>query len=134
MCVVRSAVQQFATISGFGEEECRSIVLAVDEALTNVIRHAYGNRPDQAIEVICRRIGAKPSGADRAGIEFVLVDHGRPADPAELRGRPLGDVRPGGLGTHLIAEIMDDVRYEPLPDRNQMRLVKYLSEKSSGGE
>lgn len=118
LSVVRSAVQQLAAVAGFAEEDCRSITLALDEAMTNIIRHAYGGRNDQSIELHCHcRDGA---------LEFVLLDRGQSAPPEKIRGRALEDVRPGGLGTHIIMQIMDQVSYEPLPDRNQLRLVKHL--------
>ena len=118
LCVVRSAVERFAALAGFCEEDCRSITLALDETMTNIIRHAYDNRYDQRIELRC--------GGDEESIEFVLLDRGRSVPPEEIRGRPLEEVRPGGLGTHIIAQIMDQVSYEPLPDGNQWKLVKRL--------
>jgi anti-sigma regulatory factor (Ser/Thr protein kinase) len=118
LCVVRSAVERFASLAGFGEEDCRSITLALDETMTNIIRHAYGGRHDQAIELHCR--------GNEERIEFVLLDHGQSVPPEKIRGRPLEDVRPGGLGTHIIAQIMDQVSYEPLPVGNQWKLVKHL--------
>lgn len=125
LCVVRSAVQQFAVIVGFSEEECRGIVLAVDEAMTNIIRHAYQNRHDQRIELTCRR--------NRRGLECLLVDHGTSATPEQLKGRPLEEVRPGGLGIHLIQQVMDQVRYVPAPGRNELHLVKHLKNRPQGG-
>jgi anti-sigma regulatory factor (Ser/Thr protein kinase) len=134
LCVVRSAVQEFATVVGFNEEECRSIILAVDEALTNIIRHAYENRYDQTIELTCRRLGpdlgsdpGKPLERASDGLEFILMDRGRSAEPEEMKGRDLDDVRPGGLGIHLITKIMDEVSYAPNAHRNELRLVKYLN-------
>jgi len=118
LSVVRSAVQQLATVMGFSDKDCRSITVAVDEALTNIIRHAYQNRPDQTIAVVCQR--------RNDGLEFTLVDRGRAVDPKKLRARPLGEVRPGGLGTYIIQQAMDKVQYERLPDGNRLRLVKYL--------
>jgi len=41
LCVVRNALGQLAATLGFSEPECHAVVLAVDEALTNIIRHAY---------------------------------------------------------------------------------------------
>jgi anti-sigma regulatory factor (Ser/Thr protein kinase) len=117
LCVVRSAVRQWCELAGCADEECRALTLAVDEALTNVIRHAYQSRTDQPIEVTFHR--------NEERLEFVIVDHGRPVEPEKIRGRPLGEVRPGGLGTHFIAQIMDRVDYEPLPGSNRARLVKY---------
>ena len=121
LCVVRSAVERFAALAGFSEEDCRSITLALDEAMTNIIRHAYGNRHDQAIELRCR--------VNQENVEFVLLDRGESVPAEKIRGRPLEEVRPGGLGTHIIAQIMDRVSYEPLPGGNQWKLVKHLPSK-----
>lgn len=130
LSVVRRTVEQFATVVGFSDEDCRHIVLAVDEAVANVIRHAYHNRHDQEIELTCRRLRCETSAGDVPdGLEFILVDHGQAADPEKLKGRPLDEVRPGGLGMHFIRNFMDEVNYEPLPDRNQLRLVKTLGKK-----
>ncbi len=134
LSVVRSAVQQFALVVGFTEEECRTIILAVDEALTNIIRHAYDSRYDQTIELTCRRLGPDlgsdpglPLEKVRDGLEFVFIDHGRSATQEQMKGRELDDVRPGGLGIHLISQIMDQVCYEPGEQGNQLRLVKLLN-------
>lgn len=116
---VRGAVRELASGAGFAEEDCRAIALAVDEALTNIIRHAYDNRPDESVELTCHGL--------ENGLEFIFRDRGRPVDPAKICARALEDVRPGGLGTHIIRQIMDQVRYEPLPDGNQLRLVKYIN-------
>ncbi len=126
LSVVRSAIKQLARVTGLPEKACRGVTLAVDEALTNIIRHAYQNRRGQPIEVSCRRLGPDASGRRSHRLEFLLVDRGRGADPSELRGRPLDRVRPGGLGTHFIKEIMDEVEYERSGKRNRLRLVKYL--------
>lgn len=118
LCVVRNAVERFAALAGFTEDEGRMITLAVDEAMANIIRHAYGDRHDQLIELQCRQ------NADH--LEFLLVDHGQAVPPEKIRGRPLHEVRPGGLGVHLMTQIMDSVCYEPLPSGNHLRLAKRL--------
>jgi anti-sigma regulatory factor (Ser/Thr protein kinase) len=126
LSVVRSAVKQLAQVTGFTDEECRSITVAVDEAMTNIIRHAYENRHDQSIQLVCQR--------DDHGLEFILTDSGRPVDPEKLHGRPLHEVRPGGLGMHIIRQVMDQVQYERLPGGNRLRLIKYLKDTQRGGE
>jgi serine/threonine-protein kinase RsbW len=55
LSIVRAAVGQFTLVYGLTEESCRGVTLAVDEALANIIRHAYKNRDDQEIEVNLRR-------------------------------------------------------------------------------
>jgi anti-sigma regulatory factor (Ser/Thr protein kinase) len=118
LAVVRSAVAEFAAVWGFEDEQCRSLVLAIDEALSNVIRHAYKNRCDQEIDLDCQ--------AREDCLEFTFTDRGESADPAKFCGQPLNEVSLGGRGTHLIREIMDEVCYEPLPGRNRLCLKKRL--------
>jgi anti-sigma regulatory factor (Ser/Thr protein kinase) len=124
--VVRGAIERFASLTGFDEEECRWITLAVHEALTNVIRHAYENRHDQPVEMrLAERDG---------GMEVLLVDHGKGVRPEQMSGRALDDVRPGGLGLHMIREIMDQTEYSPLEGRNELLLFKRKGSKTSAGE
>src|SRR5258705_13923033 len=49
LSVVRGAVERLTETLGFPAVECRSITRAVDEALTNIVRHSYGNRLDKPI-------------------------------------------------------------------------------------
>lgn len=116
--VVRGAVEQFAAAFGVPESECCTLALAVQEAVANIIRHAYANRHDQPIELTC--------SAGAGTLEFVLLDEGTAADTTRFRSRPLGEVRSGGFGTHIMAQAMDGVQYERLPDRNRLRMVKHL--------
>jgi anti-sigma regulatory factor (Ser/Thr protein kinase) len=127
LCMVRGALAQLAERLGFPESECRAVVLGVDEALTNIIRHAYAGNVDRPIEVSFRRIQA--SLCDKAGeaLEIVLVDRGKKVDRAKLCGRALEDVKPGGLGLHFIRESMDAVEFRHANGRNHLRLVKFLS-------
>lgn len=126
LCVVRNALGQLAQTLGFPEADCRAVVLAVDEALTNIIRHAYQGKAEQPIEVSFRRIQAARDGARRPALEIVLEDRGVTVDRGKLCGRDLEDVRPGGLGLHFIKENMDTVEFRRRWGRNQLRLVKLL--------
>jgi serine/threonine-protein kinase RsbW len=126
LCVVRNALAQLAQTLGFPEPECRALVLAVDEALTNIIRHAYQGKAEQPIEASFRRIQAARDGAGRAALEIVLEDRGVTVDHKKLCGRALEDVRPGGLGLHFIRECMDEVEFRRNWGRNKLRLVKLL--------
>ena len=116
--VVRGTVAQLAEALGFEASQCRKITLAVDEALSNVIRHAYKNECNHEIELNCEAI--------EDSLEFTFVDRGEPADPARICSQPLDEVALGGRGTHLIRQIMDEVRYERLPDQNRLRLKKHM--------
>jgi anti-sigma regulatory factor (Ser/Thr protein kinase) len=106
---VREAVRRAALNVGFPEADGEQITLAVDEALTNVIKHGYGGRNDQWIDVWIDEVAEQR----RAGIRIVVRDFGRRVDPTTICGRDLNDLRPGGLGVHIIKTVMDDVSYAP---------------------
>lgn len=126
LCIVRNALEQLAQIMGFPEAERRAVVLAVDEALTNIMRHAYQGKTGERIEASFRRVQEARDGAGREALEIVLEDRGVAVDHSKLCGRELDDVRPGGLGLHFIRESMDTVEFRRRWGRNQLRLVKLL--------
>lgn len=126
LCVVRGALTHLAEKLGFPEADCRAVVLAVDEALTNIIRHAYKGRTEEPIEALFRRISVDADGLRGEALEIVLEDRGAPVNPEKLCGRPLEDVRPGGLGLHFIRQSMDRVEFRRENGRNQLHLVKLL--------
>ena len=119
LSVVRAAVGELGTACGMPEKDSCKVTLAVDEALTNIIRHAYHGEAGRPIEVTCQAF------PDR--LEFRLLDQGEPPDPVRLQGQPLNDRALGGRGCHLIRMIMDEVVYERVPDGNQLRLTKRLA-------
>jgi anti-sigma regulatory factor (Ser/Thr protein kinase) len=128
LSVIRAAVGELGTVYGLSGEELRGIVLAVDEALANIIRHAYRGAFDRAIEVTCK------GRADR--LEFTLLDQGESPNPARLKAHPLEEGALSGRGTHIIRTVMDEVCYERAPRGNQLRLIKWLPAAAStpGGQ
>jgi len=118
LSIVRAAVGEVGMVYGLPEESCQGVILAVDEALANVIRHAYKGHHDQEMELNCRIVD------DR--LEFTLLDYGEAPDPARICGQPLDDVSLSGRGTHLMKAVMDEMRYERVPRGNQLKLIKYL--------
>lgn len=125
LCVVRGALERLTEVFGFSPPDRRSVTRAVDEALTNIMRHCYNGRTDQPIQIYCNRV--TPRASDPAdGLEILLCDQGPPVDPAKLRGRRLDEIKPGGLGLHFIRQSMDIVEYQRAGSTNQFRLVKYL--------
>lgn len=126
LCAVRGAIERLTERMGFSERECRSVTRAVDEAVTNIIRHAYGGRSNQPIVLTCNCTHEAAKSAAAQGLEIMLEDRGEPADPEKLRGRSLDEIRPGGLGLHYIRESMDVVEFSRSGGTNQLRLVRYL--------
>jgi serine/threonine-protein kinase RsbW len=127
LSVVRGAVERLTETLGFPAMQCRSITRAVDEALTNIVRHSYSNRLDQPIALYFRSAKRRQHGEIEGGLEILLCDRGRAFDLNTLRGRPLEQIRPGGLGLHLIRQAMDTVEFSRKGLTNQLRLVKYFA-------
>lgn len=126
LCVVRSAVEQLAAAIGFSAAQCREVTRAVDEAVANIIRHAYRGRPNRPIAITCYRARHSNQAKRRDCLEIILEDRGAAADRSKLGGRPLNEVRPGGLGMHFIREGMDAMQYRRMSRKNWLRLMKYL--------
>jgi len=123
---VRAAVERLTETLGFPAIECRSITRAVDEGLTNIVRHSYGGRYDQPISLYFRWAQRCHEAKVKHGLEIILCDRGHTVDLRKLRERPIGQIRPGGLGLHFIRQAMDTVKFDRQGHTNQLRLVKYL--------
>ena len=107
---IRELILHAARQMGFVDQQAAQAAMAVDEALANVIKHGYGERPDGKIW-----LSVTPLGDDAVlgtGLRIVIEDEARQVDPTCIKGRDLSDIRPGGLGVHIIREVMDEVRYE----------------------
>ena len=107
-------MRQFAADAGVPDTEADLIVMGVNEACANVIRHVYQHEEARLIGLCCEQL--------RAALRFRLRDYGSSGgQPEEWAGRPLDAVQPGGLGLHLIRSAFDQIDYHP--KRNGMELV-----------
>ena len=110
---VRRAAEQYAAAAGFDEAAVAEIGLVVNEAMANVIRHAYDNQPGRPIE-----FEADPIPEPHHGVELRLRirDWGKGEDPAAKPRRGYVPGEPGGLGLVCLGQMMDKVEYAPQPD------------------
>ncbi|HSR52863.1 MAG TPA: ATP-binding protein [Acidobacteriota bacterium] len=127
LAMVRSFLDNIGKQAGMPEGEVAKIQLAVDEACSNVIEHAYGH--DQSKEVM---VGVS---YDDSQLMIAIVDRGRGFDPSTVRPQQLKDLvaerQTGGLGLQLIRSLMDEVRYDIVPgEKNQITMVKYFTNES----
>jgi anti-sigma regulatory factor (Ser/Thr protein kinase) len=118
LSIARHVVSEVGAICGLPDDARQGVTLALDEAVANIIRHAYKNRHDQEIELDCQ--------ANSERIVFRLFDDGEPPDPSKICGQPLNDVSLSGRGTHLMRAIMDEMTYERTQGKNELRLVKNI--------
>lgn len=108
---VRDLIAAVSRRLSFSDDACGQIALAVDEALANVIRHGYDRRRDGPITVSIWPLPGD-NGHPRPGIRIVVEDEAKQVDPCQIKSRDLDQIRPGGLGVHIIRQIMDEVVYE----------------------
>jgi serine/threonine-protein kinase RsbW len=118
---IREFVGEIARNGGFSDKDVYNIQLATDEAASNVIEHAYENRPDGILELSC--------GVKGDAITIILIDHGESFDPSDVPApdlkADLSDRKIGGLGLFLMRKLMDEVHYEPKPNQsNVLTMVK----------
>ena len=123
LAMIRDLVSKVATTVGFGDDEASKIELAVDEACTNVIKHAYGGKTDETIEVLIKIYKDK--------LVIMVSDKGKGFDPNNVKMPDLGESikvgRKGGLGLCLIKTLMDKVEFQMKPgSKNQVKMVKFI--------
>ncbi len=128
LSVARVVVRQTAQIFGLEKDKAESVALGVIEALTNVIRHSYGGPCDKPIIIMLNKTDF--SNKNKPALEIVIRDFGKQVDPESIKGRDLDDIKPGGVGVHIIHSVMDEIEFTPADDCGmQLRLVKYISSK-----
>ena len=107
---------------GYEEDEARCIRLAVEEAVVNVISYAYSEGQEGDISIVAQ--------ANSKRLQFIITDSGIPFDPTEASQvditLPAEERRIGGLGIHLVRELMDSINYERENGKNILTLVKKI--------
>lgn len=119
---VRRRCQELALAIGFDEEQTKMIMLVMDEALSNVIKHGYHGASGQPIQVRLEQVADR----GRPGIFITVRDRACQVDPGTIRSRDLDDIRPGGLGVHLMKTVMDTVEHSCCEDGMVLEMVKYV--------
>jgi anti-sigma regulatory factor (Ser/Thr protein kinase) len=118
--LLRDLARRLALDAGFDEATAGGLALAVDEAATNVIEHAYQGRGDGLLELRFDHLGKD--------FRVELVDSGATIDPRTVPRvdleRYAREGRKGGLGVHLMERIMDSVTFSRSARRNVCCLVK----------
>lgn len=121
--VIRDFVYRLAQKAGFHQDAADQIALAVDEACTNVIKHAHEFNSRKMIDLSIIYTNKQ--------FEIIITDKGKGFDPQSLEKPDLPkyihEAKMGGLGIHLMKTLMDEVNYSFNPGiKNQVSLIKYL--------
>lgn len=126
----RELVASVARRLGFSEHQSGQMALAVDEALCNIFRHGYERRGDGKIWLSLWPTEDEGGG----GLRIVLEDEARQVDPAVIKSRDLAEIRPGGLGVHIIQQVMDQAVYERREGAGmRLTMMKRKGAPGSGG-
>jgi len=123
LSMIRDFVRSIGMQVGMSDMEVARLEMAVDEACSNVMEHAY--QSDATKEVSIR------ASVDDSALRIVVIDQGKGFDPAAVEQKKLEDLisakRTGGLGMRLIKSFMDEVHYAMVPgEKNELTMVKRL--------
>ena len=118
LALMRNCVRDFLNGYPFSDKERLLMVLGVDEACTNIIRHAYQLRDDQPIAMSMEGL--------RKCVRMRLRDYGEQVPAHEMRGRSHDMIEPGGLGLHLMKNAFDRIDYILKARGTELVLTKNL--------
>ncbi len=118
---ISQMVGQAAEHAGLDDSGVYAVQLAVDEACTNIIEHAYGGEGRGLIDVTTE--------VTPTSLVVQLRDFGRPFDPASIpvpqTNLPLEEIQPRGIGLFLIRKMMDEINFEFSEDQgNILTMIK----------
>jgi serine/threonine-protein kinase RsbW len=111
LAAVRQAIESLCAEHGFEKQACDDIGLCVNEALANVIRHAYDGATDRPIEITAHLL-------DPTALRIAIRDWGNGVDPMTLphSSEKHDPLVPGGLGLICLQQMMDEVQFTPQAD------------------
>jgi serine/threonine-protein kinase RsbW len=112
LATVRKAIESFAQANGFDQKGVAEIGLCVNEAIANIIRHAYRGNTNRPVHVMAAMDDREGGGQ----IVITLRDWGVGIDPNSLPRRPYDPLEPGGVGLICLQQWMDSVTYAQQPD------------------
>ena len=118
LALMRNYVRRFLEAFPFSERQRTLMVLGVDEACTNIIRHAYHLRDDQLISL------SLEGKSDCVCVR--LRDYGKQVESHGMKSRPADLIKPGGLGLNMIRNAFDQVDYVLRPRGTELVLTKNL--------
>ena len=122
--VIRNFVSDIAFRIGFDKKSVHEIELAVDEACTNIIEHAYEYDESKDIDVLVK--------TDLKQLTVIISDKGKSFNHKDVKmpdmQEYMKELRVGGLGIYLMKTLMDEVNYHTSNGVNKVHMVKYLKD------
>jgi serine/threonine-protein kinase RsbW len=120
---IRDFIRKYSGQAGFDEETSNKIILAADEACTNIIKHAYKFSEKGKININLSFSNKKL----RLSITDDGIHFNSKSVPEPDLKKYYEERKVGGLGMYLMKKLMDEVSYsQPNSKRNKVTLIKYL--------
>lgn len=120
---VKKSVDRFGAAHGLAAGVVADMQVALDEILTNIVDYGYTDRGEHEIRVRLR--------VHENALEATVEDDGQPFNPLDKPApdthTPLRERRIGGVGLHFVRNLMTDVRYDRVGDRNRLVLTRQLA-------
>ncbi len=113
----RKALEAFTLQRGLSERAAQDVGLCLNEALANVMRHAYGGQTDRPIDMT---VECSANGV----LTMNVRDWGNGVDPSTVPREPYNPNTPGGVGLICLNLLLDEIIYTPQPDGMLATLVK----------
>jgi anti-sigma regulatory factor (Ser/Thr protein kinase) len=114
---IRAAISGAMEGTKISKKDSDRIVLAVDEACSNIIKHCCRRDRTRKIDLTIE--------ADHEKLIISIIDNGPRFDISKIQSRDINEIKPGGLGIHIMKQIMDFVEYSHTPEGlNRVRLIK----------
>ena len=117
---IRAVMKNIMSKTGLSKKDSGSIILAVDEACSNIIKHGYKNDYARKIDLTVK--------LETNHLTISIIDNGIRFDKNSIETRDIDKIKPGGLGIYIINQVMDIVEYSRTPERlNKIKMIKKLN-------
>lgn len=120
LSVIRNFVSDHAESHGFSPNQIADIRLAVDEACTNIIKHAYKNDASKELNIQIE--------VDEQRLIVTIMDNGEGFDVKSYQKpniqKQIQERKRGGMGVHMMLQLMDNVTYQVKSDQNVLSMYK----------
>jgi serine/threonine-protein kinase RsbW len=114
---IRSLMTDVVSKTSLSQDDLGNLVLAVDEACSNIIKHSYKNDHTKNIDLTIQ--------IKTDSIIITIIDYGTKLDISSMKSRNINDIRPSGLGIYIIKKVMNSIEYTHTPEGfNKVIMIK----------
>jgi len=117
---IRKVMKDVMSKTDLSKKDSGCVILAIDEACSNIIKHGYKNDYHQKINLTII--------LKKNLLTVSILDNGIRFDKNSIETRDIDEIKPGGLGIYIINQVMDRVEYARTSEGfNKIKMVKKLN-------